>query len=170
MKGPEVLVSDLRGEAPLPPATLERVRAAAAAALEAEGRAQAQLSVTLVDDTRMAALHLRYLQQAGPTDVLAFPLAEEDDCDPLLGEVVVSVDTADREAKARGLASEEELLRYVIHGTLHLLGYDDHQEEERARMHRRQETLLAAFLSEIRGAALLSPPSAEPNSLEGSDE
>ena len=147
MSRPEVLVSDLREEPLLPEATLERVRLATATTLEAEGLPDAQLSVTLVDDARMASLHLRYLQQAGPTDVLAFPLADEDDSDPLLGEVIVSVDTANREARDRGLAPEEELLRYVIHGTLHLLGYDDQEAGERERMLQRQESLLTAFLS-----------------------
>ena len=55
-------------------------------------------------------------------------------------------DTAAREAQARGLPFEEELLRYVVHGTLHLLGYDDHDDADRERMHARQEELLAEYL------------------------
>ena len=142
----EVEVADRQGR-PVDPA---RVAAAAAYTLEAEGCAQL-LSVTLVDDDEMAELHVRFSGVAGPTDVLAFPLA--DDGGPplppelqLLGEVVVSTDTAAREAEARGHAFERELLLYVIHGTLHLLGYDDHEPSARARMHARQDALLEGFL------------------------
>jgi probable rRNA maturation factor len=124
----------------------ERVAALAAHVLRAERRADAALSVTIVSDRRIAALHREYLDAPGPTDVISFPLGGEDDPDPTLGEVVVSADTAAREAKARGLPFERELLLYVAHGTLHLLGYDDHAPKERARMHRRQEVLLERFL------------------------
>lgn len=126
-----------------------RVRALALHVLVAEGRADAGLSVVVVNDRRIAALHRQFLDVPGPTDVISFPL--DDDPlpgePPLLGEVVVSADTAAREARARGLPFERELLLYVAHGTLHLLGYDDHAPRDRARMHRRQEALLARFLS-----------------------
>ena len=129
----------------------ERVRALAAHVLRAEGRPDAALSVTVVNDRRIAALHRDYLQVPGPTDVLSFPLDDDGDAGvpglpSLLGEVVVSADTAAREARARRLPFERELLLYVAHGALHLLGYDDHEPRERARMHRRQETLLERFL------------------------
>ena len=123
-----------------------RVAALAAHVLRAEKRADAALSVTIVSDRRIAALHREYLDVPGPTDVISFPLGTPGDPDPMLGEVVVSADTAAREAKARRLPFERELLLYVAHGTLHLLGYDDHEPRERDRMHRRQEALLARFL------------------------
>jgi len=130
---------------------LERVAGAAACALEAEG-SDALLSVTLVDDEEMAELHVRFSGGPGPTDVLAFPFGDDDTPRPpglaLLGEVVVSTDTAAREGEERGHGFERELLLYVIHGTLHLLGYDDQDPAERVRMHARQEELLAAFLGE----------------------
>jgi probable rRNA maturation factor len=138
----EVQVADLREDGVLA-IDPEALRRAAESVLEAEGRGDAHLSVTVVDDARMAELHEQYLNVAGPTDVLSFPL--DDDVPspiPLLGEVVVSADTAAREATERGLPWERELLLYVIHGTLHLLGYDDHEEDERVRMHARQEELL----------------------------
>lgn len=130
-----------------------RVAALAAHVLRAERRADAALSVTIVSDRRIAALHREYLDVPGPTDVISFPLEDElplGDGPRLLGEVVVSADTAAREARARRLPFERELLLYVAHGTLHLLGYDDHDPKERARMHRRQEALLDRFLA--RGA------------------
>ncbi len=154
---PRVWVGDQRPEGGSLPVDLDRVVAAAATTLAAEGRPDAGLSVTLVDDAAIAELHQQYLGVEGPTDVISFPLDDEDEAgdplgggegpEPLLGEVVVSVDTAAREAAERGLPFERELLLYVIHGALHLLGYDDRQEPERARMHARQEALLEAFLS-----------------------
>ena len=144
----QVWVSDRRGEGAAPPVDPERVRAAAAAVLAAEGRADANLSVTLTSDAEIATLHAEYLGVPGPTDVISFPLEDDVGPETVLGEVVVSVDTAAREAAERGTSLERELLLYVIHGSLHLLGYDDQSEPERARMHARQEALLAAFLGE----------------------
>jgi probable rRNA maturation factor len=129
----------------------DALRAAAALVLTAEGRPDAALSVTVVNDRRIAALHRDYLDVPGPTDVISFPLDDDED-DPaggapgLLGEVVASADTAAREARARGLPFREELVRYVIHGTLHLLGYDDHAPADRRRMHARQEALVRRAL------------------------
>lgn len=145
--GPWVEVADERPAGALA-VDAERVAAVANLVLTSEGRSDTRLSVTLVDDAHIAELHQQYMGIPGPTDVLAFPL--EDDVpvpEPILGDVIVSVDTAAREAKERGLPQEEELLRYVVHGTLHLLGYDDHEEEDRQRMHARQEALLSQFLS-----------------------
>lgn len=104
------------------------------------------VSVALVDDAAIAELHERWLGVPGPTDVIAFPLLAEGDADLLLGEVVVSSDTAMRQATERGHPPERELLLYVVHGVLHLLGYDDHDPEDRQRMHQRQEQLLEEFL------------------------
>ena len=79
----------------------------------------------------MAELHERYAGVPGPTDVLAFPLAD----DPvLLGEVLVSAETARREAAARGHPAYDELLLYAVHGVLHLVGHDDHEPADRRRM------------------------------------
>ena len=141
-----VEVADLQ-ERPLDP---ERVRGVAESVLAAEGRADAELSVALVTDERIAELHVRFMDVAGPTDVISFPLDLPDGVEtpvaPPLGEVVVSTDTAAREAAARGHGFERELLLYVVHGTLHLLGYDDRDAGDRAEMEARQEELLEAFL------------------------
>lgn len=122
-----------------------QVEAMAAEVLRAEGRAEVALSVALVDDTRMTELHVEFMGEAGPTDVLSFPLEGDTPPEagpPLLGEVVVCTDVAAREAQERGLPEQREVLLYVAHGTLHLLGYDDHDSEERARMEARQEALV----------------------------
>ena len=103
------------------------------------GRA-VELSFALVDDVEMADLHARYAGVEGPTDVLSFPLLEE----PLLvGEVVISVDTARREAAKRGHPAYDEVVLYAVHGVLHLLGEDDHDPVARRRMRRAERRTLA---------------------------
>ncbi|HVY60053.1 MAG TPA: rRNA maturation RNase YbeY, partial [Planctomycetota bacterium] len=104
-------------------------------------------SVAIVDDPTIHALNREHLAHDYPTDVISFGLRDPDDPDPLLGEVVVSADRARAEAKARGIGADEELLRYVVHGTLHLLGHDDQEPRARARMHRKQEAVLAKALA-----------------------
>ena len=82
----------------------------------------------------------RYLAHDYATDVLSFLLAEEDDYRE--GEVVVSAETALREAPSYGWAATDELLLYVLHGTLHLLGYDDRAREDRAAMRDKERSYL----------------------------
>ena len=117
------------------------IQRAAAAVLAAEGCDCARLSVAVVDDDAIAALHDRYLGLACPTDVLTFDLRDAGDRG-VSGEVVVSAETAARTAAALGHDAEAELLLYVIHGLLHLLGYDDKDAEKAAVMRARQESLL----------------------------
>jgi probable rRNA maturation factor len=126
--GPGVLVSDRQSGAVDGPG-LARL---AAAVLAAEGRDDAELSLSFVTEDEMADLHIRYLGEAGPTDVLAFPLDE----DGLLGDVVVCPAVA---ARASAADAEGELRLLVVHGVLHLLGYDHEGDEERAVMWERQE-------------------------------
>jgi len=118
------------------------VQSAAQAALEAEGCGHLDVSVAIVSDEAIRAVHRDYLGDDTPTDVISFTLREEDDPDALLGELVVSIDTAHSEAKARGIPLAEEVCRYVIHGTLHLLGYEDDTPAKRKKMHARQEEIL----------------------------
>lgn len=118
------------------------------ATLRRERCTRAALSVAIVDDATIADLHARYLHIDGPTDVLSFDLSDEAD-DPhergIDGEVVVSYDTARREARARGLTLRAELLRYVIHGTLHLLGHRDDTPRRRAGMRRVEDEVLESL-------------------------
>lgn len=146
-----VLVSDQRpeGAPPRELPSLESIAAVAQHVLEAEGQPEAELSVTLVDDERIAQIHVDYMDIPGATDVISFPLSDPEDPIPILGEVVVSVDTAAREAQERGITLREELLRYVVHGTLHLFGYDDHEPDDYAAMHARQEELLSEALGSL---------------------
>jgi probable rRNA maturation factor len=99
------------------------------------------LSIAFVTDRTIRKINRRFLKHDFATDVLSFPLGG----DPW-GEVVISAEYAAREAKARGIPLEEEILRYVAHGILHLLGYDDHDPRERVRMWRRQERELGKVI------------------------
>ena len=92
------------------------------------------LSLVLVDDDEIHGLNRRFLERDHATDVLAFPFDQA--TDGLGGEVVVSVETAGREATARSLPFRRELLLYVAHGILHLTGMEDHTRAGRRRMDR----------------------------------
>ena len=95
----------------------------------------------------MGELNREYLGEAHPTDVLSFSIDELDlETGAFhLGEIVAGFETAAREAQARGLPLEEELARYVLHGFLHLLGYDDRTAAQRRALEQVQETVLAGL-------------------------
>ncbi len=103
---------------------------------EEEGKAP-RLSLALVDDKIISELHARFLGRKGATDVMSFALEEDE------GEVIVSVETAERESKRLGSAMEDELALYFVHGVLHLLGYDDGNEEDRKEMIAAEKRVLA---------------------------
>lgn len=95
-----------------------------------------ELSLVLTDDPGITVLNQDYLGRVGPTNVLAFPMGEGQfaGLNPgLLGDVVVSVDTAWREAGDNGLDPGEHFMRLIIHGILHLLGHDHLQDEAQAQ-------------------------------------
>ena len=100
-----------------------------------------EVSVVFVSRAAIRRLNRRFLKHDTVTDVLAFPMG-----DGLLGEVIVSPEVAAAEARRRGIPVREELLRYVAHGILHLMGYDDHRPRDRARMWKRQERELRRVL------------------------
>lgn len=126
-----------------------RVREAAWAALDAAaGGREGELSVTCLPLEEMEEMNREYLGREGPTDVVAFDLGEGE---RVLGDVYVSPEMALR-AAAEGAAgsAEEELLRLVVHGTLHALGHTHPEGEERweSPMFRLQEEVLARLLGE----------------------
>lgn len=122
------------------PVDRARLRAAVKAVLRGEGFATASISLAVVDDPTIHQLNRQYLQHDYATDVLSF--AFECSGDSVDGEVIVSADTAIRQAGQWGESPEAELLLYVVHGTLHLVGYDDHAESDRERMRERERHYL----------------------------
>jgi probable rRNA maturation factor len=121
-------------------------------ALEDLGCHDRELSVLLTDDHRVAQLNDKYLGRKRATNVLAFPMAGGPSPhieSAMLGDVVISVDTALRESKDIGEPVEHTIDRLLIHGILHLLGYDHEQStEEAARMEKEQNRLIALFREE----------------------
>jgi probable rRNA maturation factor len=96
------------------------------------------LSVALVNDRAIRRVHRQFLGKDTATDVISFPLDDGLPGSDLFGELVISVETARREARARRLRPEDELLLYAIHGALHLAGYDDTTPAKRRRMRRKE--------------------------------
>jgi probable rRNA maturation factor len=124
------------------------------------------VALVFVDEPAMAQLNERFLDQVGPTDVLAFPIDDElppsgrqpdqggrgpgttsDPSDPptLLGDVVVCPSVATRQASERGVGAEDEIALLVVHGVLHLLDYDHAEPSEAIVMRRREQELLGRF-------------------------
>lgn len=110
--------------------------------LKAERRSRASVSVVFIDSRRSRALNRRYLGHDWVTDVISFPLAPGPAID---GEVYVNLDRARTQADQLGLPYGNEVLRLIVHGVLHLLGYDDRDPVRRRRMQRRQEDLVQRF-------------------------
>jgi probable rRNA maturation factor len=106
-----------------------------------------ELSILLTDDRGIAELNSRYLGREGPTNVLAFPMSPAPTSDVstgMLGDIVISVERAAREARQWGDTHEEYIYRMLIHGILHLLDYDHERTmEEAEKMEREQERLMS---------------------------
>ncbi|HET9311278.1 MAG TPA: rRNA maturation RNase YbeY [Actinomycetota bacterium] len=137
---PRVLVSNRMTDAPAVVLDGHALADLARATLVGEGLVDVELSLAFVDDEEIAALHERYMHEAGPTDVLTFPLDDEHDVDErgvrVLGDVVIAPQVAARN-NPNDPGSELRLL--VVHGVLHALGYDHEEDQERLEMWARQE-------------------------------
>jgi len=148
---------------------LDRVwlRRTAEAVLSAARADDAELSLVLVSDRRMRALNRRYRKKDRPTDVLAFPLTPSYTLPPrgggkgegtrpssppmLLGDVVISVPTARRQAAELGHGLREELRRLLVHAVLHLMGYDHERgPRDAALMARKEQAILKALGGRVR--------------------
>ena len=114
----------------------------------------AELSILLVDTAAMEQLHIQWMDEPGPTDVLSFPMDElrparaEDDNEPtpgLLGDIVLCPEVAEKQAVAAGHSTAHELDVLTTHGILHLLGYDHAEPEEHEEMFGLQSELLEAW-------------------------
>lgn len=115
------------------------------------GATTAELSILLTDDTAIAALNRQWRDRAGPTNVLSFPgdaLADGDTPDGapvLLGDIVIAFETVLAEARAADIAVSDHFRHLVIHGILHLLGYDHETDEDAAIMERREIEILGTL-------------------------
>ena len=141
-----VLIDNRQATHPAMPAKIEQKAQAILDALECPEK---ELSISLVEDLEIADLNARYLQREGPTNVIAFPMQEGEFADispDLLGDVVISVDTAKREGEAAGMDVETRTVELLVHGVLHLMGYDhEHDEEDARRMEEKSKAVLAAI-------------------------
>lgn len=116
-----------------------------------------ELDLSIVDDNEIAILNEQYLQHTGATDVISFPQRDSDMPDsPMLGDVVVSADQAYAQGNELNTGLNREFGLYIIHGILHLLGYDDLDEQSRIVMTNRQEELLNLFLPDETHILLIS--------------
>lgn len=149
---PVCIVDETGGERA---ARLEQVtERAALLVLSALGHEDSELSIAFVDDGRMQELNRDWRGKDRPTDVLSFSQLEGEDLaaaeegEPLLlGDIIVSLDTLERQARDGGWTDDEEMVRLLLHGVLHLLGHD-HEEEDDAKAMRTEEARLVAALAE----------------------
>ena len=131
------------------PLTRERVADVARLVLRAEKVRDAMLSIAFVTPRAIAALNFEHLGHAAPTDVISFAFAPTAGVQGTVGDVYICPEVAAENARERGAALREELTRLVVHGTLHVLGHDHPEDEDRtdSDMWRRQERLVARALA-----------------------
>ena len=124
----------------------KKIHQTASVILNALDYPDAELSILIVDDQQIAQLNHQYLDRQGPTNVIAFSMRQGQFADiapNLLGDVVISADTAQREAHRAGMRMQDRLDQLLIHGTLHLLGYDhENTADEAQKMEEKAEELL----------------------------
>lgn len=112
-------------------------------------KAEAELSLVITDDAQIAEINHQYLNRSGPTNVIAFPMGDPEfpEVQPeLLGDVIISVQTAEKEAVDAGYAVAERFTELLIHGILHLLGYDHETNDADARQMAEKSRALADHL------------------------
>lgn len=112
-----------------------------------------EVSVVLVDDAYIRDLNFQYRHKDIPTDVLSFAMEESTDDEPelgwdednILGDIIISVETAERQAEEYGHSFAREMAYLTTHGMLHLLGYDHENEDERGTMRQKEEKVLSVL-------------------------
>lgn len=128
-------------------ATRRLMARAARAALRHAGARNAELSITLLDDTEISGMNREFLAHDGPADVIAFALYDEGE-DPV-GDIYIGFDEALRQARVNDVAINEELARLAVHGTLHVLGHEHPEGTDRleSAMWQVQEAIVAQVLA-----------------------
>jgi probable rRNA maturation factor len=130
------------------------VRRTARGILNALGCPDGELSVLIVDDDRIARLNRQYLKRRGPTNVISFPMREgaHSEIHPeLLGDVVISMDTCARESRQAGIPVEQRFVELLVHGILHLFGYDHVHSAAEARIMEEKSRELLDLLGDVKG-------------------
>jgi probable rRNA maturation factor len=128
---------------------IDLLNKAVQAALRDEGyREDAEVSLVFVDDDYIQELNIKYRGVDSPTDVLSFAMLEGESFpgeeeEVILGDVIISLETAERQAREFGHSFQREVAYLTLHGVLHLLGYDHQEEVDRRRMREREEEILA---------------------------
>ncbi len=143
----------IRNEQKVVKINIPRLRGVVKRILKALEYARYEISILLVDDERIKRINQQYLNRSGTTNVISFPFLEGEfwEINPyLLGDVVISVETALRQAKERGRASEEEINFLLIHGILHLLGYSHEKSKKEALAMEAKEKELWDSISQMK--------------------
>lgn len=146
----------LRSEVKPSPVTPAWLKKTATTLLRHAGKKHCELSILLVDDSRMTELNTNYRGINKPTNVLSFPMTDDfpSSTPQLLGDIVISFDTAAREALDLGRTLEDHLCVLLVHGLVHLLGYDHERGEDDAAMMAAMEKKL---LLQLNNAKVLAP-------------
>jgi probable rRNA maturation factor len=121
---------------------LPRVRQAINSVLKLLDSSDSEISVLFVNDEEITEINRQYLNRNRPTNVIAFPMREGDfgEINPhILGDIIISVDTALRDADKEDLSFDDEIMYLIIHGLLHLLGYDHEKSQEDAKIMKEKE-------------------------------
>ncbi len=111
-----------------------------------------ELSISIVDEEEMSSLHMQWMDEPGPTDVLSFPMDEMKPYSAttgpgMLGDIVLCPEFAAEQARTAGHSLQEELELLTVHGVLHLLGFDHRENDERKIMFAKQDELLMGWRS-----------------------
>lgn len=148
----QVVINDMQDKIKVDQELKELIKKAIELTLDLEkADPKAEVSVALVDNAYIHELNKIYRGKDAPTDVLSFPLGDEsfvgenDEIEHLLGDIVVSLEKAEEQAKTYGHSFKREVIYLIVHGTLHLLGYDHENEEERKVMREKEERTLRAL-------------------------
>jgi probable rRNA maturation factor len=133
---PKIIIKNLQKKISISPT---KIRKAILNALAREGvKKNGEITVCFVTDAQIKKLNLKYLRHSGPTDVISFELSV--DPKQFMADIIVSTDTAIRNARTYSTTPEQEALLYSIHGILHIIGYDDSSPKQRMIM-RKKESL-----------------------------
>ena len=133
--------------------SLKKMEKNAQAVLNALDSPDGELSILIVDDPQIAILNKEYLNRQGPTNVIAFPMRDGGfgDLNPhLLGDVVLSAETAKREGGDAGISTHARLSQLLVHGILHLFGYDHEKDDDEARRMEEKSDELLEMLRQVK--------------------